>query len=86
MDYHTGLWYEGEQTVKISAPIEYNPLLVMGGAIIAVNDASVDFATKDTDKRGFLLYPPLKGSGNREYEFLKTMEFQKTIRMVNLLL
>ncbi|WP_147612300.1 glycoside hydrolase family 31 protein [Treponema pectinovorum] len=87
VDYHTGLWYEGGQTVKISAPIEYNPLLVRGGAIIAVNDAEIDFTTKGTDKRGFLLYPALKGSGKTEYQLFEddgiTKDYESNCAFVN---
>ena len=70
-DFYTGLWYEGGQTVTIPAPIQYNPLLVRGGAIIPVNDAKIDFKTKAEDKRGFLLFAPRKGKGASNYELFE---------------
>ncbi len=70
-DFHTGLWYDGGQTVTIPAPLQYNPLLVRGGAIIPVNDAEITFKTKSDDKRGFMLFPPLKGKGESSYELFE---------------
>ena len=67
MDFHTGLWYSGGQTVTVPAPIQYNPLLVRGGSIIPVNDAEIDFSTKDRDERGFMLFPPRFGKGSSSY-------------------
>ncbi len=71
MDFHTGLWYEGGQTVTIPAPLQYNPLLVRGGAIIPVNDAEINFKTKGDDKRGFLLFPPVSGKGSSSYDLFE---------------
>lgn len=70
-DFHTGLWYDGGQTVTLPAPIQYNPLLVRGGAIIPVNDAEIDFKRKADDKRGFLLFAPRKGKGFSSYELFE---------------
>ena len=70
-DFHTGLWYKGGETVKVPAPIQYNPLLVRGGAIIPVNDAKINFSTKDEDKRGFMLFPPRIGKGVSSYELFE---------------
>lgn len=71
MDFYTGLWYEGGQKVTVPAPLQYNPLLVRGGAIIAVNDAEIDFKRKDDDKRGFMLFAPRKGKGSSSYELFE---------------
>lgn len=70
-DFHTGLWYAGGQAVTLPAPLQYSPLLVRGGAIIPVNDAEIDFATKSDDKRGFLLFAPRKGKGSSSYELFE---------------
>ncbi len=70
-DFHTGLWYDGGQTVTLPAPIQYNPLLVRGGAIIPVNDAEIDFERKSDDKRGFMLFAPRKGKGFSSYELFE---------------
>ena len=70
-DFHTGLWYEGGQTVTVPAPLQYCPLLVRGGSIIPVNDAEIDFAHKSDDKRGFLLFPPPSGNGSSSYDLFE---------------
>ncbi len=70
-DFHTGIWYEGGQTVKVPAPIQYNPLLVRGGSIIPVNDAEITFETKANDERGFLLYPAPHGNGKSSYDLFE---------------
>lgn len=70
-DFHTGIWYKGGQTVTVPAPIQYNPLLVRGGAIIPVNDAEIDFSRKADDKRGFMLFPPMTGSGESSYDLFE---------------
>lgn len=71
MDFHTGLWYAGGQTVTVPAPLQYCPLLVRGGAIIPVNDAEIDFVHKADDKRGFMLFPPRTGSGTSSYDLFE---------------
>lgn len=66
-DYNTGLWYPAGDKVTIPAPLDYTPLLVKEGAIIPINDAYINFATKDKDERGFELFPH-KTYGESIYE------------------
>jgi alpha-glucosidase len=65
-DFHTGVWYEGGQTVVIPAPLSYTPLLAKAGSILPINQAEVTFDTKNEDERAFLLFP-FKGMGKSSY-------------------
>ncbi|XQY92899.1 TIM-barrel domain-containing protein [Metabacillus sp. HB246100] len=69
-DYHTSQWYEGGQTVRIPAPLEYNPLLIKAGSIIPMNDADSSFADKTKDERGFFLFPQ-KDAGVTTYDLFE---------------
>lgn len=66
-DYNTGLWYKDGVKVKIPAPLDYTPLLVQAGSIIPINDANITFTKKDSDERGFRVFPQ-KGFGCSKYE------------------
>lgn len=60
-DYNTNAKYQGGQIIEMDAGFEDVPLLVRGGSIIPINTAACTFDTKDSDKRGFLIYPIKKG-------------------------
>ncbi|ADH61420.1 Alpha-glucosidase [Thermoanaerobacter mathranii subsp. mathranii str. A3] len=81
-DYHTGLWYEGGQKVKVPAPLDYSPLLIRGGAIIPINDADITFETKSRDERGFMIFPH-KHNGRTEFKLYEddgyTNDYKKGI-------
>ena len=45
----------------MDSALEDVPLLVRGGSIIPINTVSCTFDSKDSDNRGFLIYPVKKG-------------------------
>lgn len=81
-DFNTEKWYEGGQRITIPSPLDYTPLLIKGGSIIAINDADITFETKDKDERGFVLFPH-KGQGEKTYTLYEddgiTMDYKKGI-------
>ncbi len=70
-DFHTGVWYEGGQTVKIAAPLERIPFLVPAGGMIPMGPLPKSLPTsgeglvQPDDEREVYVFP----GGNDDGEF-----------------
>lgn len=63
-DFHTGVCYDGGQTIEVDAPLERIPLFVRGGGVIPMGKMMRHFGAQPDDLRQILLFPSLHGEGN----------------------
>ncbi|KGX89969.1 alpha-glucosidase [Pontibacillus halophilus JSM 076056 = DSM 19796] len=79
-DMNGGNFYEGGQTVSVSAELTEIPMFAVGGSAFPIRDGEISFTNKEDNSRGVIVYPH-QGKGNRQFRFYEddgeSMEYTK---------
>lgn len=64
VDYHTGVYYDGGQTVTLDAPLERAPLLLIEGGMLPLGKVMRHVGAMPDDVREVICFPP-RATGER---------------------